>query len=390
MEEWSEDQDARLLRHTEELAQVGGWELDVETGQVYWTAGTTRIFDIEDKPELDLQEALEFFHPGDRPVLEDALNRCIDEGIPYDVTVRIITADGRKRWGRATGERRSVDGATVIRGAIRDVTSQKRNEERLMVLNRFIRHNIANDLTVIMGHTQLLEDEILIRDVPPDLRNLSSEHVDDLLGPLNQADTIDPDADEVQSLLDLLSDVEEDRAIESLTTIRETAQKILDTSSKAREIEQIFDSSTALTGVFLPPIIEDVTDTLTTQYPEAEISYMSASNPSVRGNDDSLTRAILELVENAIIHNDRSDPIVNISHDCSEEEVHISIEDNGPGIAEMERETLTRGEETPLMHGSGIGLWLVNWLVLQQDGDIAIRNRETCGTSVELTFASAE
>jgi len=42
-------------------------------------------------------------------------------------------------------------------------------------------------------------------------------------------------------------------------------------------------------------------------------------------------------------------------------DIHIEIADNGPGIPSAEWEIITVGEETPLVHSSGIGLWLIYW-----------------------------
>jgi len=43
----------------------------------------------------------------------------------------------------------------------------------------------------------------------------------------------------------------------------------------------------------------------------------------------------------------------------------VRVGDNGSGIPEHERRTLAGADETPLRHGSGVGLWLVYWLVTQ-------------------------
>jgi signal transduction histidine kinase len=61
-----------------------------------------------------------------------------------------------------------------------------------------------------------------------------------------------------------------------------------------------------------------------------------------------------------------------------------SVADDGPGIPEMEIEVLESGEETPLAHSSGIGLWLVNWLTDHLNGQISFENREPRGSIVTV------
>lgn len=121
-----------LLRHTEELAQTGGWEADVETGVQRWTAGTRQIHDVSEDFEPTVETGIEFFHPEDRDRIEHVVTQCAESGEPYDVELRIITADDRLRWVRATGVPVRENGEiTKIRGAIQDITARKKREREL-------------------------------------------------------------------------------------------------------------------------------------------------------------------------------------------------------------------------------------------------------------------
>jgi len=122
-----------LLHHTEELAGTGGWEIDAETNELEWTAGTYAIHDLspaEFDPTVDT--TIEFYHPDDRDRIERAVERCLTDGEPYDLELRIRTAAGEQRWVHTTGEPRYEDGEIAsVRGAIYDVTDHVERERDL-------------------------------------------------------------------------------------------------------------------------------------------------------------------------------------------------------------------------------------------------------------------
>ncbi|MFC6977001.1 ATP-binding protein [Halomicroarcula sp. GCM10025709] len=60
--------------------------------------------------------------------------------------------------------------------------------------------------------------------------------------------------------------------------------------------------------------------------------------------------------------------------------------DNGPGIPDQELETINQGEETPLQHGSGLGLWIVYWTVSLYGGEVTFVNNSPRGAAVILSL----
>jgi K+-sensing histidine kinase KdpD len=51
---------------------------------------------------------------------------------------------------------------------------------------------------------------------------------------------------------------------------------------------------------------------------------------------------------------------------------------------------LQRGRETSLEHASGLGLWLVHWIVTESGGSVSFEEREPRGSVVELTLPRTE
>ncbi len=121
-----------LLDRTGEMARVGGWEVDLRKGTVYWTRVTRMIHEVPDDYEPTLEEAVAFFHPEDRPVLEEAIQRAVTAGTPYDLEVRFITAGGRHLWTRCLGRATVVEGECVrLWGTFQDVTARREAEKAL-------------------------------------------------------------------------------------------------------------------------------------------------------------------------------------------------------------------------------------------------------------------
>jgi PAS domain S-box-containing protein len=121
-----------LLASTERLANTGGWELDIKTGDTRWTGGTYDIYGLDPDTELTKQEAIEFYHPEDRGEIKRLVERCIDTGESYEATLRLIDADDQLRWVHTNGEAIQKNGeVVVIRGAIRDITDFKESKKHL-------------------------------------------------------------------------------------------------------------------------------------------------------------------------------------------------------------------------------------------------------------------
>lgn len=130
-----------LLRNTQSLTLSGGWEWDIERKNMYWTDETYNIHDFhptgKETLPLDLKElSLSCYLPEDRKVILEALNNCIEKGIPYDKEFRFNTLKGRKIWIRTQAQPFYRDGKIEkVIGVIIDITSRKQTIENLKELN---------------------------------------------------------------------------------------------------------------------------------------------------------------------------------------------------------------------------------------------------------------
>ncbi|WP_255197407.1 PAS domain S-box protein [Halorarius litoreus] len=119
-----------LLEKTQQLAGVGGWEIDPSTGAVTGSDETYRIHGIPAGTDLTFEDVMAVYHPEDVPLAREAFEQVVTEGTPFDVTLRLQPDDG-DRWVRVKGEAVHEDGTRVIRGAVQDITDRVEREREL-------------------------------------------------------------------------------------------------------------------------------------------------------------------------------------------------------------------------------------------------------------------
>jgi PAS domain S-box-containing protein len=252
---------------------------------------------------------------------------------------------------RKTGERYKVDQKIVpisnVDGEIthfvcieEDITDSQFVEEVLGVMNRVLRHNLRNSLTAIEGYAERLERE------------------------------------------------ETDESHEAaLQAIQDRASKLRQTSEKAKDIRALFRRRRAEQTIEVAQVVAFI-DEVANDFPEASIEYAIETDDKQRIRNGSLLQvAIEEAIENAVVHNDQEQPVIEVLiTDCpSTDEIKIQIEDNGPGISPSEWDVIFDGEETSLIHGSGIGVWLMYWTLTALGGTLELTNSGPNGSIITLS-----
>ncbi|GGC68166.1 PAS domain S-box protein [Marinobacter halophilus] len=122
-----------LLKMAERVAMIGGWVVDLETGQSTWSDAVCAIHDVPPGQVPNVDDALLYYLPEHRQRIANAVQTCIDTGIPFDEQLQIKTAKGRLRWVRAIGHAvKGSDGSIVrLQGAFQDVTASHQAMEQI-------------------------------------------------------------------------------------------------------------------------------------------------------------------------------------------------------------------------------------------------------------------
>lgn len=224
----------------------------------------------------------------------------------------------------------------------RDVTHLEERTRQLQVMDNVLRHNLRNGLTVIRGEAEQIQ------------KKLSGEM-----------------AESVETILSHIDDLES-------------------TGEKSRAITNVLSHEPTVKEIGIAASIRAITKKIAADHPDAEID-INISDDVIVSATFNIDEAIEELLRNAIIHHDEDHPSVEVRLEVDGDTVEIRIVDDGPGISEMDREVLESGRAVEdLYHGSGLGLWLVYWIVNRSGGSVTAEDVEPRGTSVCISLSRSE
>ena len=229
-----------------------------------------------------------------------------------------------------------------------DITERKEYEQRietqrdgLDILNQVVRHDIRNDLQMVIAWTEKLEQEI---DEP------HQEYTERVLTSAEDAVDITVDARELAEVM-LRSEADLD-AIYLRQTLHESVER--------------FQEST-----------EDVIVEIDGTIPQTNVLA-----------DDMLSSVFRNLLKNAIQHNDKEIPEVSVSVTDHGDHVLVQVADNGPGVPDERKTTVFgKGDKGLESEGTGIGLYLVHTLVENYGGDVWVEDNEPCGAIFTVTLS---
>jgi len=181
--------------------------------------------------------------------------------------------------------------------------------------------------------------------------------------------------------------------IELLPEGSERSRLMLDVARLANLANQLLDLERLDTdrSVFGPVNLVDLAAQVTADIaPLAiaagdEIMFESeAENVMVQGDAASLSRALVNLIQNAVVHGGRN---ATITVGVGREGV-VRVADSGPGIAEEHRRSIFEpfNRIVPLDHGAGLGLSLVRDIVRRHKGKVRVGDSSDGGALFEISL----
>ena len=121
-----------LFKKTQEIADIGAWEHDLERDTLMWTEKVYEMHGVSTDFEPTVESLREFYHPDDYERGLEAIDAAINDGEPFDIQHRMIDEDGDTRWFRSRADPQVENGEVVrVRGTIRDITERRERKREL-------------------------------------------------------------------------------------------------------------------------------------------------------------------------------------------------------------------------------------------------------------------
>jgi PAS domain S-box-containing protein len=268
--------------------------------------------------------------------IQTDINRALD-GEEFRTVTKI---DGQvfEVWYQPIESGRGIE---KVVGVARDITERYEKEQQLEeqtsqleVLNRMVRHDIRNDLMVLLAWAREAESQL--------------------------------DEDKRQPLERVID------AAEHIRELTETAQDYMELITGAENV--------ATRPMDLPSVVIDEVERRRSMFDAADFVIEGPiPTTSVKANE-MLATVFRNLLNNAVQHNDTDNPTVTVSVERQPDTVSVTIADNGPGVPDREKaDIFGKGDRSLDSEGTGIGLYLVHTLVKEFGGDVWVEDNDPRG-----------
>jgi PAS domain S-box-containing protein len=317
---------ADLLRAALDTVERPFFVLDTEGRLAYWNDAVREVTGRDDE-DLAGRPATDLFAPGSVEDVADSIERTLANGRSA-VEADAVTADGSVvpfEFGCARLE--GPDGDPIgVCGTATDVRGRREREQQLAVVHRVLRHNVRNSVNVILGR---------------------ADHVERGEAP---ADHVEP--------------------------IRHQARKLLAVAERTRALSELV----ATEGGDRRPVdvVELVREELAELRCDADVTARLPETATALA-DDLMNVAVRELLAHAVErgrYRDDGPRTVDVHVARREGQVHLAVTDDGPSMHPDQRAAFVDGTETPLTHGDGLGLWVVQWVVARSGGTVDVEETE--------------
>ncbi|WP_254523733.1 PAS domain-containing sensor histidine kinase [Natrinema caseinilyticum] len=324
---------------------------DIDTGIVLRDPETGAVLDTNDqverlygysRSELLEMEIEEYTAPSTRFSQDEAIERIRSAaaGEPQTFEWQIKRANGELIWVRVRLNKTTLDDTTCVVAEIRDITEYKARERRLRLLNRVVRHNLRNETNVLIGYADRLKRA-----------------------------------------------VEEQTIEEEVDMILEIAAEIGTLSDSIRQVQEIAKPDAAKrTPTDIGKLVTEIVTELEAEYPAADLTVSTRAEVWVNA-DDGLRHAIIHAIDNAITHNDDDAPsvVVRVDTEPNTNQGAVSVLDTGPTIPTIETDVLKEHfAASTTHHGSGVGLWVMQWCVDSLGGELVFEENSPRGNIVRF------
>lgn len=177
-----------FLESAQKVGKIGHWVSETgHQGKLHWSAETCRIFGLDPNEfDGDVNTFFRFVHPEDLNLITQSTQEAIRNRQQYSVDHRIILMDGTQKWVHEQGEvNYDANGQPAkILGIVQDITERKNAENEILKLNSeleervilrtsqlqaanreleaftySVSHDLRSPLRIIDGYSQILKED---------------------------------------------------------------------------------------------------------------------------------------------------------------------------------------------------------------------------------------
>ncbi len=345
------------LKRSEEIAHLGGWEIDHENNAVTWSDEVYRILGLQPQQLTPTFETfMEAAHPDDRQLVQNTYAASLlEDQDAHEIEHRIVRPDGAVRFVHEKWEHRRDGFGKVIRsaGMVHDITAQTRSREALERSNRELEqfayvasHDLQEPLRAVAGFLQLLESRYGGR-----LDEKGRHYIERSVNAAHRMQTL------IRELLTL---------------------------------SRVHTRGATFMATDLNLLVTDVLENLQSIIEEKKAEITCAELPELKIDAEQIRSLFQNLIMNALRYNQSPGPVIEIGCRRQDNVCFFSIKDNGIGIAEefykrifMVFQRLHTEKEYP---GTGLGLALCKRIVERHDGTIWVESQPQGGSTFNFTL----
>lgn len=136
----------KMLEETNQVAKIGGWQVDLLNQKLYWTSVTKEIHGVSPDFEPDMEKAFNFYKKGEsRSQIIAAVEKAIRDGSSWNLELQLVTGAGNELWVRAIGKAEMKEGICQrLYGTVQDIDEKKKaqieNNKSRAILAAFVQN----------------------------------------------------------------------------------------------------------------------------------------------------------------------------------------------------------------------------------------------------------
>ncbi len=373
------------LKKAQKMANLGYWEMNIQTGETLWSDEFFRICGFEPQSFKPTSEkGFKVIHPDDRKRAQNVLTKAIEEGSEYSIEKRIVRPDGEVRHVMSKGEiiQDEKGQPKILSGYFLDITERKQTELELIETNKNLEKATAraNDLAAQAEAANIAKSEFLA--------NMSHE----IRTPLNS----------VIGFSDLLMDTELNAIQENyINNIQVSADSLLDLINDILDFSKIEAGRLKLdyTETNLTKLLEETTDIVKIRAHKQNLELLLNIDPDmpewVLIDPVRLKQVLANLLSNAVKFTKEGEIEVITQLKKQKDDkvsIYFAIQDTGIGINQEQKErifqsfTQADGSTTRQFGGTGLGLTISSQLVDKMGGELKVDSKIGQGSRFYFTL----